>query len=110
MKRRLLIIKKPGQEFIAGLFIMLVGALGAVIVAGGWFGGEGFSWGNAILCLGCTLYGSILVWSDWPAMRARNRLAAGLCAECGYDLRESKQAEVCPECGCPRRRSEAGGP
>ena len=55
--------------------------------------------------------------SDWiiaSLYRMRDatgeRLAAGLCPDCGYDLRESKQTEVCPECGCQRRRSEAGGP
>ena len=43
----------------------------------------------------------------WHRANTRDRLAAGLCPECGYDLRGSKQADVCPECGCQRR---AGGP
>jgi hypothetical protein len=32
--------------------------------------------------------------------RRRARSKAGLCPECGYDVRES--ATVCPECGTPR--------
>ncbi len=110
MKRRLLTIKKPGERFLAGLMFLLLGGLNGVLLAGGWLGGDGFSWGYAIPCFGLTLVGCIYVWRNWPAMRARDRLAAGLCPECGYDLRESKQADVCPECGCQRRRSEAGGP
>ena len=99
MKRRLLIIKNPRREFLAGLFMLLVAGLFAVILAGEWLHGQRFSWPIAIPCFLWTLAGCILVWRNWPAMRARDRLAAGLCLECGYDLRKSKQADVCPECG-----------
>ena len=105
MKRRLLTITKPGQGFLAGLAFLLMGGLLAVRLAGEWLHGQGSSWVTAILCSMYTFFGCIWVWRNWPAMRARDRLAAGLCPECGYDLRESKQADVCPECGY--RRSEA---
>ena len=39
---------------------------------------------------------SIALWRR----RRRKRIAAGLCARCGYDLRAS--AEICPECGTAR--------
>ena len=110
MKRRLLTIKKSGQGLLAGLFLLAVSGLFAVILAGEWLRGQGLSKAYAIPCFLLTLCGCIFVWRNWPAMRARDRLAAGLCPDCGYDLRESKQADVCPECGCQRRRSEAGGP
>jgi|SRR5687767_8965210 len=38
--------------------------------------------------------------------RREKRIASGLCAECGYDLRAS--GERCPECGAPRLLVVAG--
>jgi hypothetical protein len=35
----------------------------------------------------------------WRQRLADSRLSAGLCQQCGYDLRES--ADRCPECGMP---------
>ena len=37
----------------------------------------------------------------WQAARRQDRLMFGLCPECGYDLRASKNN--CPECGSPVR-------
>jgi hypothetical protein len=43
----------------------------------------------------------MLAWEYWANKRHERafRSAHGLCASCGYDLRES--ALVCPECGAP---------
>ena len=46
------------------------------------------------------IYTAILLAGYFPLRRSHQRQArwrAGLCPECGYDLRESK--ERCPECG-----------
>jgi hypothetical protein len=50
---------------------------------------------------------SIPLWHALLKMqRRRRRRAAGLCEECGYDLRGS--GERCPECGTLRGRSGSG--
>ena len=84
MKRRLLTMKNPGWGLLAGLVALLLAGMAAVSLAAGWLDGEDFNWAGAIVCFGYTLFGSILVWSNGPALRARDRLAAGLCLECGY--------------------------
>ncbi len=43
------------------------------------------------------LFGSIITYCCLPFHRRRKRKKLGLCVNCGYDLRASK--ERCPECG-----------
>ena len=47
MKRNLLTIKDPGQGFLAGLLMLLISGLAAVIVAGDWLYGQGVRWAIA---------------------------------------------------------------
>lgn len=49
------------------------------------------------LCISTALFGSIFWLSRYPFRRTRKRKKLGLCLECGYDLRGSK--DTCPECG-----------
>ncbi len=84
--------------------------LGVLLVAALWFVAQGFRMPYAIVPVVMALYASMVVARNACVLRGLARRVAGLCPDCGYDLRERKQADVCPECGCQRRRSEAGGP
>jgi hypothetical protein len=73
-------------------------------LVGWWFGGpDTWQFIRAVtlpwpaLC-GFFLILPLLVLSSWLKRRVRlNRIAKGLCGECGYDLRASPKR--CPECG-----------
>jgi predicted amidophosphoribosyltransferase len=60
-----------------------------------------------ILGLGSVIVFSTLAILLYPLRRANSvhrasqRLAAGHCPRCDYDLRGSQQSTHCPECGLP---------
>jgi len=62
-------------------------------------------WGQAVRHLYIPIWMPFLLFSLLPARgvwlerRHAARVRQGLCARCGYDLRESRTA--CPECGVP---------
>jgi hypothetical protein len=72
--------------------------------------GLGFWWFKSSSAGGYTLVGipywSLVVCTAVPPLvglartwRRTRRRRAGLCAECGYDLRAHAKGERCPECG-----------
>jgi hypothetical protein len=65
-----------------GICVMLFGPAGFVIAL------------TAVLLINHFAY-------DRPRYRTHYRIAHGRCPQCGYDLRGSKHACICPECGRP---------
>jgi hypothetical protein len=43
--------------------------------------------------------GTVMITTLRRRRRKRRRAAAGLCLDCGYDLRAHTRGELCPECG-----------
>ncbi len=84
--------------------------LGVLLVAALWFVAQGFRMPYAIVPVVMALYASMVVARNACVLRGLARRVAGLCPDCGYDLRGSKGAVVCPECGWRRKARGAESP
>jgi hypothetical protein len=70
----------------------------------GYFDATGVSYWWLMIAGGLGLGGAVLA----DRRRSRKREQMGLCLECGYDLRASK--DTCPECGTPFVRAAGQAP
>ncbi len=55
------------------------------------------NWLNLCLNIYLTIFIPVTCWFGVTYVVRKTRLPAGICDECGYDLRQSQ--ECCPECG-----------
>lgn len=98
------------------LYVLVVGFLGLALMRHlrpTW--PAAWSWLPGVVLLGLLIYaGSLAMRVREIAMQERIATRRGVCAACGYSLREIDAEEdgcrVCPECGgCWRLSSEPGG-